>query len=128
MLGIVGVDRPFETAPLARGLLRANGEESMRPTPHRGNGEGSKNGVDGGAVFFINSPANIREGMWANGPLDEPVWLCKITNLSLALHALRVGIMDNSDPFPPDQADDHQLKSGITATRCYEPLKKTRTV
>jgi hypothetical protein len=63
-------------------------------------------------MFFINSPANIREGMRANVPLDRPVLLRKMTSLSLALHASRVGMIDKySDPFPPDQADDHQLKS-----------------
>lgn len=39
----------------------------------KGNGEGSKNGVAGGGVFFINSPANIREGMRENVPLDRLV-------------------------------------------------------
>ncbi len=94
-----------------------------------GNGEGSKNGVAGAEMFFINSPANIREGMRANVSSDRRAQLRKMTSLSFALHASRVGMVDKySDQSPPDQAEDDQLKSESTTRKLYEPLKKTRAV
>jgi hypothetical protein len=48
-----------------------------------------------------------------------------MTNLSLALHASRVGVIDRySDPFPPDQADDHQI--GITTQESGTNRKRRR--
>lgn len=99
--------------------------EGVRPSSSSasatGNGEASKNGVAGATgTFLINRPANIREGMRANVPLDGLLKLRKITSFSFALHASRVGVMDRySDPFPPDQADDHQI--------CIKHKKVVRT-
>ena len=115
-----------------RGRVKVLGEgvrASSSSTSATGNGEVSKNGVAGATgMFFINSPASIREGMRADAPLDWLLWLRKMTSLSLAVHASRVGVMVKySEPFPPDQADDHQ-KSALIIRNQYEPLKKTRTV
>lgn len=96
-----------------RGRMKVLGEgvrASSSSASARGNGEGSTNGVAGGTgMFFINSPASIREGMRADTPLDRLLKLRKMTSLSLAVHDSRVGVMVKySEPFPPDQADDHQ--------------------
>jgi hypothetical protein len=108
--------------------VRASGSSASA----RGNGDGSKNGVAGATgMFLINSPANIRDGMRADVPLDGLLKLRKMTNLSLAVHASRVGVMVKySEPFPPDQANDHQIsishkKVVRTAKEDANGLRKT---
>lgn len=58
-----------------RGRVKVLGEgvrASSSSASARGNGEESKNGVAGATgMFFINSPASIREGMRADAPLDR---------------------------------------------------------
>lgn len=57
-----------------RGMLLVLGEGVRLPISlpsAKGSGEGSKDGVAGGGMFSINSPANIREGMRAIVPLDR---------------------------------------------------------
>jgi hypothetical protein len=95
-----------------RGRVKVLGEgvrASSSSTSARGNGEGSKNGVAGATgMFLINSPANIRDGMRADVPLDGLLKLRKMTNFHLTRPTT--------------------IKSALITRKWYEPLKKTRTV